>query len=282
VPDVFQPMVPADRAVYERRYVAWLHETDGLPDLQARTLPSREARFRELESRPKPPALVDQAVYDRNVRRSRPEPGLDRRTLWALAVAKANRAERYGIELKLWLKGFEPRGADDPYTFVELQELYHTRIFVALLRTVGIDGEILPPKGLTRLVVTLAGGLPHAISDVVALAAELSGVAAFRLLLETARELFADEPVVLAEIEDLFRQILVEEVGHVRFLRSRLGPLRLRIAAALLPLVTRGMIDDMPELVALLGRDRYLAEVMRCDVTGAVADYEGRMPLLEG
>jgi hypothetical protein len=116
------------------------------------------------------------------------------------------------------------------------------------------DRALYERRYVARLVVTLAGGMPHVISDVVALAAELSGVAAFRLLLESGRELFADEPDVVAQIEDLFGQILVDEVGHVRFLRSRLGPVRLRIAAALLPLVTRGMIDDMPELVALLGR----------------------------
>ena len=194
----------------------------------------------------------------------KPEAGLDRRMLWALSVAKANRAERFGIDFKLRFKGFEKAGADDPYTFVELQELYHTKIFISVLKTIGIEADILPPSGFTRMVVMGAGGLPHAMSDVIALAAEIAGVAAFRLLREEAGKLFDGE--VRARIEMLFSQILKDEVGHVRFLRSRLGPVRLAIARALLPLVTRGMLDDLPELIELLGRERFLAEVQRANL----------------
>jgi hypothetical protein len=223
---------------------------------------------------------VLQAVFDRNVDAAGPEQGLDRRTLWALAVAKANRAERYGIEFKLRTKGFEPAGVEDPYTFVELQELYHTRIFISILRTIGVKADIGAPAGLTRAVVLAAGSLPHVFSDIVALPAEVTGIAAFHLLLEEARLLFADEPAVLARIELLFGQILVDEVGHVHFLRSRLGPARLAIAHAILPLVTRGMIDDMPELITLLGRARYLAAVRAVDLDRVTAPYPDRVPAL--
>jgi hypothetical protein len=282
MPDVFRSMDSSARTAWAPHYLAYLREREGQPDLVGRTLPKREEFFRGVDATPVPlpGPLVAQATFERNVNRRGPEAGLDERTLWALAVAKANRAERYGIEFKLRTKGFEAKGADDPYTFVEIQELYHTRIFISLLKTIGIEADILPPTGLTRMVVVAAGGLPHPISDVIALAAELAGVAAFRLLLDEARRLFTDEPAVLARIELLFGQILVDEVGHVRFLRSRLGPVRLAIARALLPLVTRGMLDDMPEMLALLGRERYLAAVYAADLDGATAAYPDRVPEL--
>lgn len=272
---VFAPMSPAERVGWAPRYLAWLRARDGVPELETRRLPRREVFFTAFDGVMEP--HVDAEAFGRNVRRKRPEPGLDTRTLWALAVAKVNRAERYGVELKLRIKGYEAAGAEDPYTFVELQELYHSRIFATILRTVGVETDILPPSRLTKVVVTCAGSLPHVFSDVVALAAELAGVAAFRMLRDEARGLFAEHPAVVERIELLFRQILVDEVGHVAFLRSRLGPVRLGIARLLLPWVTRGMIDDMPELVALLGRERFLAEVAKLDVTGPVATYPERL-----
>lgn len=278
--DVFQRMPDGARKAFVPHYLAYLREREGVPDLASRTLPKREAFFRALPKVELDRPLVDPDVFARNLTRQKPEPGLDRRMLWALAVAKANRAERYGIEFKLGFKGFEKAGADDPYTFVEIQELYHTRIFISLLKAIGLDADILPPAGLTRMVVMGAGGLPHALSDVIALAAEIAGVAAFRGLLEEARPLFADHPGVLARIELLFGQILVDEVGHVRFLRSRLGPVRLAVARKLLPLVTWGMIDDLPELVALLGRARYLEAVQAADIDGATSPYPDRLPAL--
>jgi hypothetical protein len=262
--DVFTVMPHEAREAFVPEYMAFLRETEGTPNLETKTLPRREEFFRSLPGISIATPLVDPGVFARNVTQRAPEPGLDRRMLWALSVAKANRAERFGIDFKLRFKGFEKAGADDPYTFVELQELYHTKIFISVLKTIGIEADILPPSGFTRMVVMAAGGLPHAMSDVIALAAEIAGVAAFRLLREEAGKLFEGE--VRARIEMLFTQILKDEVGHVRFLRSRLGPVRLAIARTLLPLVTRGMLDDLPELIELLGRDRFLAEVQRANL----------------
>jgi hypothetical protein len=41
---------------------------------------------------------------------------------------------------------------------------------------------------------------------------------------------------------------------------------RLALARALLPLVTRAVLDDLPELIELLGRGRFLAEVRRAQL----------------
>lgn len=256
----------------------YLREREGSPDLDKRILPKRERLLDGLAPIPLACPLVDQATFDRNVIRRVPEPGLDRLTLWALAIAKGNRAERYGVEMKLRVRGFEPKGADDPYTFVEIQELYHTRIFVSILAALGVVADIQPPAGLTHAVVTSIGCLPHTVSDVVAFSAELTGVAAFRLLLEESRTLLAAWPDVAARVEALLASVVVDEVGHVRFLQSRLGRVRLAMARRILPLVAHGMIDDIRELVSLLGRERYLAEVFAADVDAADATFPDRSP----
>src|SRR5437899_6555524 len=161
--DVFTVMPHEARKAFVPEYMAFLRETEGTPDLETRTLPRREAFFRELPEIPIEKPIVDPDVFHRNVTQRKPEAGLDRRMLWALSVAKANRAERFGIDFKLRFKGFEKAGADDPYTFVELQEIYHTKIFISVLKTIGIEADILPPSGFTRMVVMAAGGLPHAM-----------------------------------------------------------------------------------------------------------------------
>ncbi|MFO0615577.1 MAG: hypothetical protein U0414_23490 [Polyangiaceae bacterium] len=279
--DVFLPLPASSREAWLPHYLTYLRDREGRPDLDRRTLPKRERFLASLPPVAPAEGLVDQATFDRNVRRRAPDAGLDARALWALAVAKANRAERYGIEMKLRVRGFEPDGAEDPYTFVEIQELYHTRIFVEILAAIGVKAEILAPAGLTRGVVTAIGCLPHALSDVVALAAELAGVTAFRLLLEESRTLFADAPAVRDRIALLLGSVVVDEVGHVRFLSSRLGPARLAIARRILPLVARGMVDDIPEIVSLFGRDPFFQAVQSVDLDAADASLPDRSPLFD-
>ena len=260
---VFSVMPREERDTHSSRYLAHLREKEGLPNLTARTLPKREAFFRSLEERPIPITrpLVDQAIFDLHLRRRAPAGPLDERTMLALAVAKVNRAERFGIEFKLRKKGFEPKGADDPYTFIEIQELYHTRAFLSILETIGIRTDVHPPSGATRALVASFGVLPHFLSDIIALASEVAGIAAFQLLRGEARRLLEGEPDALARVEALFTQILTDEHGHVRFLRSRLGRARLWSAKMILPIVARALVNDMAEFVALVGRRRFLAAV---------------------
>ena len=52
-------------------------------------------------------------------------------------------------------------------------------------------------------------------------------------------------------LQALVHEIWRDEVLHVAFLRARLGPGGLRLARALLPLVVRQLMRDVPQLVAL-------------------------------
>jgi len=63
----------------------------------------------------------------RNLRRRRPDPGVDRRMLFLLATAKLNQAERFGVRLG---ETYGNNSGDDvppERVYMELEEHYHTR-----------------------------------------------------------------------------------------------------------------------------------------------------------
>lgn len=277
----FLPMPDRERAAFAQHYLAYLRRRDGLPDLGERTLSRREeAHSRARRGTVGPRAVrIDPSAFSRNLGRREPEPGLDRATIWALAVAKGNRAERMGVEHKLARQGFEPAGVDDPLTYVELQEVYHTRLLLHVLSLAGLDCEVGPPaSAITRAGVKLIGELPRSMLEVLALAFEAVGVVAFRALRDEAREIFADEPELGARIDACFAELLVDEVGHVHFLRSRMGPLRLGASRALLPFAKRALFDDNREMKRILTRRGALDRIAYFDPDEAVRGDADRLP----
>src|SRR5262249_35737036 len=152
--------------------------------------------------------------------RFEPEPGLDEATLWALAVAKVNRAEHFGVTRALDHHG--PAGDDDPRVYVELEELYHTRMLRAALRAIGLEMTMAPPRRVTRFLVDMMASLPPAMRNVPLLVSEIAGVVGFRALLEKARALFGQAPPVAARIEQLLAALVRDEVDHVQYVRSML------------------------------------------------------------
>ncbi len=271
-------MSPPEQVRFRDAYLCYLQARDGVPDVARHCFDVRERFFAEIAADPcawqgTPP--VDQAVFDRNHARRKPEPGLDEPTLWALATAKANRGERYGVEYAVT---HARREADvsDPHTFVAIEEFYHTRILKDALATLGLRMEVGLPSLSTRVLVRAMVRLPEDLANVVVLCGEIVGVALFELLLEKARVLFSSQPEVVARIEALFGQILVDEVGHVHFVRSQLSPSGLAWAKRLLPMVAGGVLDGIAELDLLFGRDLILQRVRAADVDAAAAPYPDR------
>lgn len=282
--DLFSPMSRPEREAFASRYLAYLKQREGVPSFERRTLSRREETARALAARPvrwRGPLPVDPLVFHRNLARCEPEPGLDAATLWALAVAKGNRAERLGVEHKLRVRGFEPGGAEDPLTYVELQECDHTRLLLRVLEVIGLEAEIGEPVGrLTSAGVRLLGSLPRGPLDVLALPFEVVGVSAFHALRMEARALFTDQPEALARIDAHFAQILVDEVGHVHYLRSRLSPAALALSRALLPFAKRALFNDNHEIRMLLERRGALRDLSSVDVDALVADEPERLSAL--
>jgi hypothetical protein len=278
----FEPMNPAQQEQFRVAYLAHLHARDGAPDLNAKRFDIREKFFAQVDAAPiawAGPPPVDQAVFDRNHARRSPERGLDEVTLWALATAKANRGERYGVEYAADHGGLEGDAASDPMAFIGIEEFYHTRILRDVLGLIGLRVEVGLPSLAARVLVRLMVRLPKDVGHVFSLCGEIVGVALFSLLLEKARGLFAAQPQVVARMETLFAQIMVDEVGHVHFARSTLSARQLAWAKRLLPLVARGVFDDNPELVELFGREELMRRVLEADVDSAAASYADRFRL---
>lgn len=275
--DVFRALPRAERARVKREYVAYLRERNGRPDFDTKTCAKREAFFAELDARPlvvSERARLDPETFRRNQGAKRVEPGLDRATLWALAAANINLSEDWGVQYTFRVR--KDRDPDDPYAWVLLEENYHTRLLADCVRTFGVEMAILPPKPTTRTILRLLLNLPYALSNVTILAAEIIGIAGFQLLKEEARDILADEPEVAARVACLFDQILVDEIGHVRWLQSRLGPLRLAFTRRVIPALAAAFLRDVPEIVALLGRERLMREIRRLTRSGQVELDAGR------
>lgn len=280
--NAFEPMSPRQAQQFRDVYLAFLHQRDGVPDMQAKTFSVREKFFAELDAEPvlwSGPPPVDQAVFNRNHLRASPERGLDEATLWALATAKVNRGERYGVEYAASQNPHPGNAENDPHAYVQVEEFYHTRILQDALKTLGVTMEIQPPGLASRTLIRGMVHLPDTYANVLVLCGEVVGVALFELLLGKARVLFASQPKALARIEKLFAQIMVDEVGHVQFLRSMMSPTKLAWARRILPAVARGVLSDIPELTALFGRAELQKRLGESNVEAAAAAYPDRLVL---
>lgn len=249
--DPFRVLSAEERRRHLDAYESWLQARNGELDLEGKTLSRREAYFRDLEGRPVvwPEAIDPQAFSDRFDRRGKP--ALDARTLWLIAIAKANEAERYGVDLELreFIEGRRPRDdASKIYLFME--ELYHSRILMAAAETCGVELEFREPRWTMRSMIHLIRVLPERMRWVLVLCGEVLGSTVFKLLLENCA-LFEDNPEAAERLHSLVSEIWSDEVLHVAFIRAQLGPLGLRVARALLPMVVDRLMKDVPQLEAL-------------------------------
>jgi hypothetical protein len=278
----FTPMPPDHQARFRGVYLSYLRARDGVPDLAARRFDLRERFFAEIDAQPvrwSGALPIDPEVFHRNHLAPAPEPGLDPATLWALATAKTNRSERFGVELSIENPRRQDTLLEDPHTFIQIEEFYHTRILKDALATLGLDVEVTEPPARTRLLVKAMVFMPEGLADMAVLCGEIVGVVIFSLLLEKARALFSAQPLALARIEALFAQILVDEVGHVHYLRSRVSPTQLGLARRLVPIVVGSVVSDIPELGQLFGRDELLRRAYEADVDAAASAYADRLVL---
>ena len=203
-------------------YREFLVQRDGDADLLNRTLTSRDKFFNALEVDPvRSSRPIDRVVFERNLHRRRPEPGLSREMLFLLATAKLNQAERFGVGLGETY-GFNS-GDDTPpeRVYMELEEHYHTRLLAYVLDMFGLPFQVVPPPLVMRQFVKINVFLPERVGFAVVGAAEMAGCIMFDELRRVGVELFADEPDVAGRIEQLYSEILTDEVGHVGYCAAR-------------------------------------------------------------
>lgn len=281
---VFSSLSPIERRKFVERYLHFLHERDGALDCEKRQLSRREAGLRELVNDPvqrSGPTVVEQRTYDENaVEREVAAEGLDPWSLWAVCISKCSRMEEYAVRYLEETGRSKIGSADDPYTFIDLEERYHGRLLESLLQIVGIRPRWRMPRLVTRLALRAILAVPRALANVTVLCGEVIGIATFKLFLEAARDLCADQPRARERMEVLIRQILTDEIGHVLFLRSQLGPIRLSLARSLLPIVARVLIADSPEMRRMFGRKRLLDEILNPLLLQQAIDEVGGLPML--
>lgn len=274
-PDIFRALTSEEKELFLESYMKHLRHRNGEMDMRNRRFSIREKYFQDVEANPVRrygPPVVDQVVFERNEKKHDIEPGLDEATLWALATAKSNILERDGVEY--FFSNFDPAKHDpkDPFNYIAVEEFYHTRTLKDALEVLGLEMHLLPPHPTARIMNRIMVNFPKPFTNTFILCAELVGAAAFRLLRDKADELFDDQPESLKRIDDLFQQILVDEVGHVHYVRSRLGPLRLAAAYKMLPTFSRYILSGMPEYEQLFG-NQLLDTILEADVDSAIADY---------
>jgi hypothetical protein len=261
-------------------YREFLVRTDGAADPLRCQLATRERFFAEFEAnRPTARFVPDRDVFLRNLRRSRPQAGLDRRMLWLLATAKLNQAERFGVGLgEVYGKEQDKFDSEPERLYVQLQEHYHSRILADVISMFGLPFPTVPPRLAMRATIRLFVALPHEWTLPLVGASEVVGCILFRALRDEGMRLFADDPPVAARIGQLCDQILADEVGHVGFIAAKLSPRWRRITQLLArEFAWRSILGSAPELVTLMGA----AELRRLlrrrfDVRHEVEAFAGR------
>lgn len=235
-------------------YLAFLVARDGEADFLRRTLSRREALFDRLARDPVRSQLpIDRDAYLRNLARRRPDPGLDDRMLWLLATAKANQAERFGVGLAE-LYGLITADGDPVRVHIQLQEFYHTRLLADVVAIFGLPVHARPPAFLARAICKLLVAAPEERTLPLTGCAEMVGCVLFRALRDRGVALFAGEPAVAERIRLLYDEILGDEIGHVGYIASRLGPRGRAVMRGLYRVLGHRLAAQLPEVLTLFGR----------------------------
>jgi len=243
-------------------YRVYLAHRDGDADLLHRRLANREEFFRSLETDPVRSArTIDRQVFMRNLRRRRPEPGLDRELLFLLATAKLNQAERFGVDLGDTYGRIG--GEDEPpeRVYLALEEHYHTRLLAYVLDMFGLPFQVVVPPFVMRQFVKTQVFLPEQIGFPFVGAAEMAGCIMFDELRRVGVELFADEPDVAERIERLYTEILTDELGHVGYCAARCTRAERAIMRWLYPLFGRLLARQTAEISLLTDPEKLRARL---------------------
>ncbi|OSC39879.1 hypothetical protein [Mycobacterium decipiens] len=243
-------------------YRAFLTRRDGDADLSRRRLSCREEFFATLQSDPvRSIHPINRQVFLRNLRRRRPERGVDRKTLFLLATAKLNQAERFGVGLGETYGRNSGQGVPPERIYVELEEHYHTRLLAYVLDIFDLPFHVVPPPLVMRQFVKIGVFLPERFGFPFVGAAEMAGCIMFDELRRIGVEVFADEPSVAERIECLYNEILTDEVGHVGYCAARCTTVQRAMMRRLYPLFGRLFAHQTAEIGLLTNRSRLHARL---------------------
>jgi hypothetical protein len=245
-------------------YRDFLHRRDGEADLLNRRLENREQFFTDLETNPvRSGQPANRATFLRNLRRRKPEPGLDRKMLFLLATAKLNQAERFGVGLGETYGMNSDADVAPERVYLELEEHYHTRLLAYVLDVFDLTFQVVPPPFVMRQFVKTGVFMPERFGMLFVGAAEMAGCVMFDELRRVGIELFAEEAEVSERIERLYSEILTDEVGHVGYCASRCTTAERAIMRRLYPLIGRLFARQTAEINLLIDPAKLRARLDR-------------------
>ncbi|OCB46032.1 hypothetical protein A5677_04435 [Mycobacterium malmoense] len=263
-------------------YRKFLARRDGEADLLNRRLANRERFFDQLETNPVRSACpADRNAFLRNLRRRRPEAGLDPKMLFLLATAKLNQAERFGVGLGETYGRNSDQNLPPENVYLELEEHYHTRLLAYALDIFDLTFQVIPPPFVMRQFVKTGVFLPQRLGFAFVGAAEMAGCIMFDELRRLGIKLFADEPEVSERIELLYKEILTDEIGHVGYCASRCTAGERAIMRRIYPLIGRMLARQTAEISLLIDPGELHARLDRpFDVDELTADLDNETYLV--
>ena len=246
------------------RYREFLVNRNGHADLLNRRLDNREQFFHDLEANPVRSVLpADRQAFLRNLRRRRPERGLDTKLLFLLATAKLNQAERFGVGLGETYGMNSDSDRPPERVYMELEEHYHTRLLAYVLDIFGLPFQVAAPPLVMRQFVKLNVFLPERLGFAFVGAAEMAGCIMFDELRRIGVDLFTDEPDVAARIDRLYCEILTDEIGHVGYCAARCTSAERAVMRRIYPLIGRLFARQTAEISLLVDPDELRARLRR-------------------
>lgn len=253
----FAPISESDRAPLMAAYVASLHLRNGEISERTLELPAREGFLaRWAASNPGWQGAAPTEAYQRIVAGGAIKASDPRLALWMAYMAMTNQAEEYGVNVRLDDELPGEGDEKEAYKYIAREELYHTRMLLDGVRALGVEAKLAPPPLPLRLFLRFFPRLPTMWTDCITLIAEAVGITLFCRLRAIAMELFEGTPMG-AHLATLVDEIIIDEVGHVTFLRSRLGEDGLRWARRLSPVVIPLLMRSFPMAGPLLGLEAY-------------------------
>lgn len=251
--DVFSPLTPDVQRANRAAYRQFLVERDGVLDVDNRTLSRREeamARFTRPLSRTRE---LDRPLFYAQYAKFDPKREMSREALLLLAFVTLNAAEEYGVQQTFEMVHRRALLAeDDAELLLLIEECYHTRILLSAAPLYGLQiaAPSTPPLFLRGLIKGIVRG-PDAISGPLVLASEVVATVMCIGLLHAVREIVGHDPELRDALEERVTDVLIDEIGHVSFNRTLLGPAGLATARRFLPLVAQGTAQMMPVFSAL-------------------------------
>lgn len=246
--DPFRVLSDEEREAQLRDLERFFEQRDGEVDLPNLRLSKREEYMRPREAlAPRWPLSFDrEAFHQAFYRRDRSR--LDPREAWLVSLARCNESESYGVgeDYKRFMRG-ECRTAKPPEITILVEERYHIRMLLDACRVFGLDVELQRPRWLMRMMIRSMHYLPDSIRYIPIVCGEVLGTIVFGRLRD-ATDLFADDPEVEERLHAYLSEITLDEIAHVLFCRARMGPVSLRVARLMGPLVALALVKDVPQL----------------------------------